>query len=103
MNHGRKVADGSVEQLRRMADKPVRIATLADGYASEELPRLLACCATWSKVSGQGDRKRTCPASEKVKAVEALAAFRGRFDDIELISPSLDETYAHFLKREVTA
>jgi Cu-processing system ATP-binding protein len=103
MNHGQKVADGSVEQLRRMAGKPVRIRlTLANGCASEELPRLLACCAMWSKVSGRVI-ETTCPTSEKVKAVEALAAFRGRFDDIELISPSLDETYAHFLKREVTA
>jgi Cu-processing system ATP-binding protein len=98
MNRGRKVADGTVEALRRMADRPVRIRlTLANGYAHEQLP--LPGCGAWRKLSGRVI-ETSCAASEKVKAVEALAALRGQIEDIDLISPSLDETYAHFLKRE---
>ena len=99
MNHGRKVADGTVEALRRMADRPFRIRlTLANGYAHDQLP--LPACGAWRKISGRVI-ETSCAASDKVKVIEALSALRGRLEDIELISPSLDETYAHFLKREM--
>lgn len=103
MNRGRKVAEGSVADLGRLAQRPVRIRlTLAEGQCGDPLPPLPALGAKaskWSRISSTVI-EAACAPSEKIKIVEALAACPERFSDIEILSPSLDETYAHFLGRE---
>lgn len=105
MNRGRKVADGTVAELRRLAQRPARIRlTLAEERRDEPLPLLPIRAATatkWRRISATVI-ETCCAESEKIQVVEALAALPGRFADIEIISPSLDETYVHFLRREAT-
>jgi len=103
MNRGRKVADDTVAELRRQAQTPVRIRlTLADGRSSERLPMLPASAgsaAEWRRISASVI-ETSCTESEKMAIIETLAGLLERFADIEILSPSLDETYAHFLQRE---
>ncbi len=92
MRKGQKIADGTLGELRREADLPVRIRLTLDAdpiqvpagwrrigahrIELEAAPRPTSCtgCAT----------PRPCPTS----------------DDIELEHPGLDEMYAQFLRRE---
>lgn len=98
MNHGRKVADGTVRELRLMAGRPMRIRlTLAQASFAEPFTRGVR--PEWRRISATVI-ETSCDGSEKIKILEAVSASPGRCTDIEIISPSLDETYAHFLRRE---
>ncbi len=84
MSRGRKVADGSLSTLRSLARLPVRIRlTMPDGSVKET----------------------TCANDDKMAAVRRIACAmdsEGGPDvtDIEIVQPSLDDMYAHFLRRE---
>jgi Cu-processing system ATP-binding protein len=105
MSRGRKVADGTIAELRRLARRPVRIQlTLAEAWRDKPLPKLptgVRSATGWRRVSASQIETR-CTIADKMALIESLAALPGRFADIEILSPSLDETYAHFLQREVT-
>ncbi|MGY0788743.1 ABC transporter ATP-binding protein [Azospirillum argentinense] len=79
MNRGRKVADGSLATLRGLAQLPVRIRlTLPSGEVVET----------------------TCANDDKVATLRRIACEGPELADIEVVQPSLDEMYAHFLRRE---
>ncbi|QCN99893.1 ABC transporter ATP-binding protein (plasmid) [Azospirillum argentinense] len=79
MNRGRKVADGSLATLRGLAQLPVRIRlTLPSGEIVET----------------------TCANDDKVATLRQIACEGPELADIEVVQPSLDEMYAHFLRRE---
>ena len=79
MSRGRKVADGSLATLRGLAQLPVRIRlTLPSGEVTEMV----------------------CANDDKVATVRRIACEGPEIADIEVVQPSLDEMYAHFLRRE---
>ena len=79
MNRGRKVADGSLATLRGLARLPVRIRlTLPSGEVVET----------------------ACANDDKVATLRQIACEGPEIADIEVVQPSLDEMYAHFLRRE---
>ncbi|MBK3777437.1 ATP-binding cassette domain-containing protein [Azospirillum brasilense] len=79
MNRGRKVADGSLATLRGLAQLPVRIRlTLPSGEVMET----------------------ACANDDKVATLRQIACEGPEIADIEVLQPSLDEMYAHFLRRE---
>ena len=79
MNRGRKVADGSLATLRGLARLPVRIRlTLPSGEVVET----------------------ACANDDKVATLRQIACEGSEIADIEVVQPSLDEMYAHFLRRE---
>ncbi|CAO3456173.1 Nitrous oxide reductase maturation protein NosF (ATPase) [Azospirillum argentinense] len=79
MNRGRKVADGSLATLRGLAQLPVRIRlTRTSGEVVET----------------------TCANDDKVATLRRIACEGPELADIEVVQPSLDEMYAHFLRRE---
>ncbi|MDQ2104802.1 ABC transporter ATP-binding protein [Azospirillum isscasi] len=79
MNRGRKVADGSLATLRGLAQLPVRIRlTLPSGEVVET----------------------ACANDDKVATLRQIACEGPEIADIEVVQPSLDEMYAHFLRRE---
>lgn len=92
MSQGRKVADGDLAQLRRLA-----------GIA----PRLRVCLATaspavrpgWHPLGG-GMLECSC-AEEQIMPL--LCALPAEASSIEIHRPSLDEIYAEFLRRPVNA
>lgn len=97
VNRGRKIAEGTVSELRRKAQHPVRIRlTLAD----ERGAALLASAglgADWRRIS-PSVVETACAESEKVKFIGMLASLP--VTDVDILSPSLDDTYAHFLQSE---
>lgn len=95
MKNGVKVADGTMRDLRRQADLPVMLRlTLAQGSQSiGDIPN------TWTKVN-DFTFEWQCSQQEKMQALRSLASLPEDTIDIEVIQPSLDDMYAHFLRRE---
>lgn len=86
MNRGRKVADGAISDLRRLAAIQPRIRF--GPMASHEV------VAGWTPIPG-GQLERCC-AEEEVAAI--LRALPASARDIEILRPSLDDLYAEFQK-----
>ncbi len=101
MNRGRKVAEGSLATLRSLAQLPVRIRLTAPatGFAAleGELAGLFDQSAT--RLAG-GVVELVCANDDKLDMVRRIAGIGTPLDDMEIVQPSLDEMYAHFLRQE---
>lgn len=101
MSRGRKVADGSLSTLRGLARLPVRIRlTLPDGDI-DALARRIGEGAALTRLAG-GMVEVACANDEKVGLVRRISCDGPAVTDIEIVQPSLDEMYAHFLRRPDT-
>lgn len=90
MKNGVKTADGTLQSLREDAGLPTRIVAWFDG--APELP------AHWQN-GGDGSVTTTCTEAEK--AVRLGELYRGHAPrNVDILPPTLDELYAHFLSRE---
>lgn len=91
LDHGRVVADGPVDELRRLARLPARLRLT---LAGEEVP-------DWAGPDARrlaaGVVEVPCPAEARM-AVLRRAAADPRVADLDLVPPTLDELYAHFLR-----
>ena len=85
MNRGRLIADGTMEELRRLAGLPSVLRFRADG--------------TPQGAARIGDHWQV-KLSEAEKPAALRAALEAGARDITLEDPSLDDIYAHFLRRE---
>jgi Cu-processing system ATP-binding protein len=99
MNRGRKVADGTLGELRRLARRPVTIRLTLPADEVERLPAVISPATAWRRVSA-GAIEMDCAVDAKAEVVRQLGALAARFDDVEILAPSLDDMYAHFLMRE---
>lgn len=88
LNRGRKIADGTMADLRRLADLPSQIQFRMEG----PLPVGLHAATT-----RDGRRIIELPQPEKLPALGALLA--AGVSDLTVTDPSLDDVYAHFLNR----
>lgn len=91
MQKGRKIADGSLSDLRRDAGLPVRIRLTLDTDPIQ-LPE------GWRRI-GAGRIELVCAEADKLSRLRDAQAIPG-IHDIELEHPGLDEMYAQFLRRE---
>ena len=91
MRKGQKIADGTLGDLRREADLPVRIRLTLDTN-SIQLPE------GWRRI-GAGRIELTCAEADKLRRLRDAQAMPD-IRDIELEHPGLDEMYAQFLRRE---
>ena len=101
MNGGRKCADGSMSDLRKLAALPTRIRlrlsrpirlTVNDGGH-----RL----AGWKQL-GEVSYQLECSQEEKAAVIGGLGTLGLPIEDVEISSPGLDDIYAHFLQRQVS-
>lgn len=99
MNRGIKIADGTLADLRRLADLPVRFRVTGAGIAAlqEAIEPLASLHPT------QDGLECVCPATDKMAVLRRLAAMHPPLADIAVIEPTLDELYAHFLRQEHVA
>lgn len=94
MKNGSKIADGSMSQLRHTAGLPIRIRLkLGDGSPAGLLPDV------WQRID-ESKFELACTESDKVDAMRSIGTLNVAIDDIEIHTPSLDDMYAHFLRRE---
>ena len=99
MNRGVKVADGTLDALRRIARLPTKIRMkVADGG--------LADITTWLGQGGwrqiNGHVIEIDALSENKIALLRRATIEGApVEDIDVVPPTLDELYAHFLRSQV--
>ena len=95
MKNGAKVADGTMRDLRREADLPVLLRLTLDPNTdtASSLP------ATWTRIHDHQFEWR-CAQADKIDAMRSIADLPANMVDIEVIQPSLDDMYAHFLRRE---
>jgi len=93
MNQGRKVADGSIADLRGLAAIRPRIR-LRLAHALRAVANGPDAWAGWAPVS-EGVLELSCEEGEVVSVLRGLPISA---QDIEIIRPSLDELYAAFQK-----
>lgn len=94
LDRGRVVADGAMDELRRLARLPVRMRVrLAAGASRDWLP----ADAVVLQERDATVVELACPPEEKMDLLRRVAA-EGRAADLDLLPPTLDELYAHFLQ-----
>jgi Cu-processing system ATP-binding protein len=91
------VADGSVDELRRIARLPVRFRVRA-----KALPINLPQGAGPVRTAGGGWLEINVEAGSKIDVLRALVCSGTPAVDLDIIPPSLDDLYAHFLRQGET-
>lgn len=98
MNHGIKVADGSIDELRRLARLPTRIRLKVAGLGPSETPAWVPSDATCRRLNGHIVEIDAVP-DRKIELLHRATAAGTSVEDVDVVPPSLDELYAHFLRR----
>lgn len=100
MDRGCMVASGSLDELRRLARLPVRIRIRPRAAADPVLPEGLPA----PRRLASGMLEFEVPAERKITVLEALLCGGSPPEDIDVLAPTLDDLYAHFLSnREIAA
>jgi Cu-processing system ATP-binding protein len=97
MNHGAKVADGSLDELRKLARLPTRIRLKVSDLPSGETPSWLPASAPYRRLNGHIVEIDAAP-EQKIELLRRVTAAAISLEDVEVMSPTLDELYAHFLR-----
>lgn len=97
-DHGRVIADGSIEALRAIAKLPVRLRL---GFRDAGSPPDIAGIR-WRPLGGGSVETETTPEG-KMELIRRIVAANGNLADLDVIVPTLDELYAHFLSRKEAA
>lgn len=95
MDHGRLVAAGTLDELRRKAGLSVEIRlSLGDGRREA----VASALATWSpRPTDAFDLWLSCPTTDKMAALRAIAGLGDDVRDIEIRQPGLDAVYSSFI------
>ena len=102
MNQGRLVACATLAELRHAAGLPTRIhVAVPPGRGAE----LSARVGARVHVAHLNDRsvELTCAPDTKMEVLRGLSALGHDVKDLEIAPPTLEQIYAHFLRREDTA
>ncbi|MGW1422507.1 ABC transporter ATP-binding protein [Bradyrhizobium manausense] len=102
MNRGIKVADGSIAELRRLAQLPTRIRLKVAGLDPSGLPGWAPQDATCRRLNGHIVEIDAAP-ERKIELLHRATASGNSVEDVDVIPPSLDELYAHFLRQSEQA
>ncbi|WP_395697173.1 ABC transporter ATP-binding protein [Methylocella sp.] len=98
LDRGLKKAEGSLDALRGLARLPTRVRARVNG-ALPALPEDLGP----PRACGPGLFELKIPEARKIETLRALLDGQGGLLDVEVIPPSLDELYAHFLSQREAA
>jgi len=97
MNRGIKVADGSIDELRRLARLPTKIRLKVSGLETGEAPAWLPTGAPCRRLNGHIVEIDAAP-DQKIDLLHRVTAEGTSVEDLDVVPPSLDDIYAHFLK-----
>jgi Cu-processing system ATP-binding protein len=99
MNRGIMVANGSVDDLRRIARLPTKIRlTVANGAAGNARD-WLGSVDNWRQVNGHVIELDAAP-EQKIAVLRRATEKGAPVEDIDVVPPTLDELYAHFLNTQ---
>lgn len=98
MNRGHKVADGSLDKLRNLAQIPTKIRLKVSGLATGEIPSWLPRIAPYRRLNGHIVEIDAAP-EQKIELLRSATAAGTALEDLDVVPPSLDELYAHFLRQ----
>jgi Cu-processing system ATP-binding protein len=96
LSKGHLVAEGSLSDLRAMADLPLRISVTPGPIPCSQTTLLQALPG--AGVQG-GQIVVTCAQAEKLAVLAKITALSDRVADIDLQPPSLEDIYTHFSRR----
>ena len=99
MDRGCVVASGSLDELRRLARLPVRIRIRPRVAADPALPEGLPA----PRRLAFGMLEFEVPAERKIVVLQALLCGGAPPEDIDVLAPTLDDLYAHFLRNREPA
>lgn len=102
MNRGLMVANGSLDALRRIARLPTRIRLHLTGGRPAQMPGWLDGIEAWRPVNGHVVEFDALPEQKMDLLRQAIHADHA-LEDIEVVPPTLDELYAHFLRSQEDA
>jgi Cu-processing system ATP-binding protein len=102
MNRGVKVADGSIDELRRLARLPTRIRLKLAGLAAGEVPAWIPGETACRRLNGHIVEIDAVP-ERKIELLHRATAAGNSVEDVDVIPPTLDELYAHFLSQSEQA
>jgi Cu-processing system ATP-binding protein len=98
MNRGAKVADGSIDALRRLARLPTKIRLKVSGLAAGAVPPWLPTIAPCRRLNGHIVEIDVAP-EQKIELLHRATAAGTSVEDLDVVAPNLDELYAHFLRQ----
>jgi Cu-processing system ATP-binding protein len=98
MNRGVKVADGSIERLRSIAQLPTKIRLKVARLAPGEVPSWLPASAPCRRLNGHIVEIDAAP-EQKIELLRRATASGTELEDLDIVPPNLDELYAHFLRQ----
>ncbi len=102
MNRGIMVANGSIEALRHIARLPTRIRLTVPALEPAAVPEWLGPVKGWRQLDGH--RFEIDSAAEDKMALLRRATEAGSpVRDVDVVPPTLDELYAHFLRTQEPA
>lgn len=102
MNRGVKVADGTLDELRRIARLPTRIRIRVAESGLSDVPGWLAPVSGWRRVNGHILEIDARP-EDKIEILRRATGEGADVEDLDVIPPTLDELYAHFLRSQELA
>jgi Cu-processing system ATP-binding protein len=101
MSEGAVVANGSIDELRHIAQLPARIRVTVACGEGQRLSSLVGPVASWREVNGRVIEFEAAP-SETIELVRRATSPGSPSEDLAVVPPSLDELYAHFLRTRET-
>ena len=102
MNQGIVVANGSIDDLRRIAELPAKIRLTVPAGEAQKLSNLIGPAMNWRELNGHMVEFDAAP-DQKVEFLRRATRDGSPVEDVAVVPPTLDELYAHFLRtREAT-
>lgn len=102
MNRGIKVADGTLDELRHIARLPTRIRLKVTDAGLANVPNWLGSDTHWRRINGHMVEIDAAP-DRKIEVLRRATDEGAPVEDLDVIPPTLDELYAHFLLSQEAA
>jgi Cu-processing system ATP-binding protein len=101
LDRGRVVASGTLDELRARARLPERFRVAVANGKAEEVSRQLAGAVDLALVNGSS-LSFSCLPEAKMPIVRRLVELGPLVEDLNMVSPSLEDVYASFVGRELS-
>jgi len=99
IRYGKLMACGSLEDLGRQVNLPVRTRLVV---TSDSASRVADQLAAYTRIDEVNDHSidLLCPESEKMTLLRHIADLGESVRDISMVAPRLNEIYLHFMDEE---